>query len=152
MPKRLFLLRHAKSSWDDPGLTDQDRPLAARGRKAAGLVRDHVREEGIRPALVLCSTAVRARETLEGVGLSDEVAFERELYGASADELLARLRRVPDDVESVMLIGHNPGMHDLAVLLGGSGEVERKFPTGALATFELDGVWRSLAPGAARLV
>jgi phosphohistidine phosphatase len=152
MSKRLLLLRHAKSSWDDPGLADHDRPLAPRGRKAAALMASYLSEERIRPALVLCSTAVRARETLEGVGLSDDVVFERELYGASAGELLERLGRVPDSVESAMLIGHNPGMHDLALMLGGTGDVERKFPTGALATFAFDGGWSGLGPGRAELV
>ena len=158
MPKRLFLLRHAKSSWDDPGLADHDRPLAPRGRRSAALMASHLRDEGIRPELVLCSTAVRTRETLEGARLSDagEVAFERDLYAASADTLLARLRRVPDAVESALLIGHNPGMQDLAVMLARSGaeleRVERKLPTGALATLELDGGWSDLGPGRAKLV
>ncbi|MFL5912169.1 MAG: SixA phosphatase family protein [Gaiellaceae bacterium] len=152
MPKQLFLLRHAKSSWDDPALADHDRPLAPRGRKAAALMASYLSEERIRPALVLCSTAVRARETLEGIGLSDHVIFARELYGASADELLARLRRVPDEIESAMLVGHNPGMHDLALLLGGTGDIERKFPTGALATFAFDGGWSGLGQGRAELV
>jgi phosphohistidine phosphatase len=151
-PKRLFLLRHAKSSWDDPGLADHDRPLAPRGRRATKLMASHLRQEGIRPALVLCSTAARARETVEGVGLSDDAVFERQLYGASADELLARLRRVPHEVESTMLVGHNPGMHDLALLLGAAGDVERKLPTGALVTLELDGAWSELGPGAVELV
>src|SRR4051794_27998376 len=152
MSKRLLLLRHAKSSWDDPGLSDHDRPLAPRGRKAAALMASYLSEERIRPALVLCSTAVRARETLEGVGLADDVVFERELYGASSGELLERLGRVPDSVESAMLIGHNPGMQDLALMLGGTGDVERKFPTGALATFAFDGGWSDLGPGRADLV
>ena len=95
----------------------------------------YLSEERIRPGLILCSTAVRATETLEGVGLSDDALFERELYGASAGELLARLQRLPDEVDSAMLVGHNPAMHDLALMLGGTGDLERKFPTGALATF-----------------
>lgn len=152
MPKRLILLRHAKSSWDDPGLADHDRPLAPRGRKAAALMASYLSEERIRPELVLCSTAVRARETLEGVGLPDDVLFERDLYGASADVLLARLQRLPDPVESAMLVGHNPGMHELALMLGGTGDVERKFPAGALATFEIGGGWGDLGPGRAELV
>ena len=112
----------------------------------------YLSEERIRPALVLCSTAARARETLEGVGLSDDALFEGELYGASARELLARLHRVPDEVESAMLIGHNPGMHDLTLRLGGTGDVERKFPTGALAAFAFDGRWSGLGRRRAELV
>ena len=111
----------------------------------------YLSEERIRPGLILCSTAVRATETLEGVGLSDDALFERELYGASAGELLARIRRLPDEVESAMLVGHNPGMHDLALRLGGTGDVERKFPTGALATFEVAGAWSTLDAGGAEL-
>ena len=134
--KRLFLLRHAKSSWDDPGLADHDRPLAPRGRRASALIAEHLRRTRIRPALVLCSSAKRTRETLEGLqqALSPvEVQFEDELYGASSEELLQRLRAVPDEVESVMLIGHQPAIQELALHLAAEGsELERlraKFPT-----------------------
>jgi phosphohistidine phosphatase len=156
LAKRLLLLRHAKSSWDDPALADHDRPLAPRGRRAAKLVRDHLRSEGIGPALVLCSSAVRARQTLERVDPGGKVSVEPELYGASGDELLERLRALPRDVESVMLVGHNPAIQDLAVTLaGGAGDdfeaVERKFPTGALATLTFEGDWSGLAPGRAEL-
>jgi phosphohistidine phosphatase len=143
-PRRLYLLRHAKSSWDDPGLADHDRPLAPRGRRAAKAMAKHLRDERIEPALVLCSSAVRARETLERVDPAGEVRIEPELYAANADELLDRLRRVSSDVESVMLIGHNPAMQELA-------RIEHKFPTGALATLTFDGDWSDLRPGAAEL-
>jgi phosphohistidine phosphatase len=117
----------------------------------------HVRRKGIRPQLVLCSSARRARETLDGVGLeAGEVRIEDELYGASAPELLRRLREVPDTVESVLLVGHNPAMQELAITVAGGGallgEVERKFPTGALATLELAGDWGAIGPGRAELV
>jgi phosphohistidine phosphatase len=152
-PKRLLLLRHAKSSWDDPALADYDRPLAARGRKAAKLIGAHLRREQIRISLVLCSSARRARETLDLVAASAEIQIERELYSASADQLLERLRRVPDGVDAVMLIGHNPAIQDLAVgLVGGASELAvRKFPTGALATLTLTGPWRALDPSHAEL-
>ncbi len=151
--KRLFLLRHAKSSWDDPALADHDRPLAPRGRKAAKLIGGHLRQEGVRISLVLCSSARRARETLDRVAPGDETRIERELYDASADELLERLRRVPDEVETVMLIGHNPAIQDLAVgLARASGELARqKYPTGALATLTFRGPWRALEHGHAEL-
>jgi phosphohistidine phosphatase len=136
--RRLYLLRHAKSSWDDPGLADHDRPLAPRGRRAAKAIGRHLRDQGIEPELVLCSSAARARETLERAGLSGQI--EEGLYGAGASALLARLHRVPGEVASVMLIGHNPGMQELAFRLGG---LEDKFPTAALATFECSG-WREL--------
>src|SRR5690348_2022253 len=136
--RRMYLLRHAKSSWDDPQLADHDRPLAPRGRRAATRMGGYLREEGIHPALVLCSSARRARETQRRAAVGDDVRVEEGLYGASAQELLARLRRVPRGVESVMLIGHNPGMQDLALSLGRGGgaidEIGVKFPTGALAT------------------
>src|SRR5207244_4193191 len=156
-PKRLLLLRHAKASWEDPGLADYDRPLAPRGRRAAKSMGEHLRRESIRPALVLCSSAVRARETLDGVAPTGEVRIEPELYGATWDELLDRLRRVPGGVGSTMLIGHNPAIQSLAVRLAGGGDpalarVERKFPTGALATLEFARDWDGLRPGSAELV
>jgi phosphohistidine phosphatase len=116
---------------------------------------EHLRRAGIRPSLVLCSSARRARETLEELAVAGEARIEPELYGASAAELLQRLRRVPGSVESTMLIGHNPAMQDLALLLAGGGaelaRVERKFATGALATLTFDGGWHALGPGGAEL-
>jgi phosphohistidine phosphatase len=154
--KRLFLLRHAKSSWKDEGLADRDRPLAGRGRRAAKVMARHLQEEKISPALVLCSPARRTRETLEGVSPSGEVRIEDELYGASGTELLERLRDVPDEVESVMLIGHNPAIEELALGLASGGarleDMERKFPTAALATLTAPDSWKELAPGSAELV
>lgn len=159
--KRLFVLRHAKSSWDDPGLDDHERPLAPRGRRAVKLLGEHMRETGIRPALVLCSSSRRTRETLEGVAPGGETLIEPELYGASARELLERLRRVPDHVESVMLIGHNPALQILVLRLvvnraavtpgSDAAAIQEKFPTGALATLTFDGSWSELAPGCAKL-
>jgi phosphohistidine phosphatase len=154
--KRLFLLRHAKSSWEDPQLADHDRPLASRGRRAAKLMAEHLRRAGIRPPLVLCSSARRARETLDELAVEGEIRIEHELYGASPGELLERLQGVPDAVESAMLIGHNPAIQSLAVGLAGGGaqltRVERKFPTGALATLRFTGDWPELKPGCAELV
>lgn len=159
--KQLFVLRHAKSSWDDPRLRDHERPLALRGRQAVRVLHDHVRSAGIEPALVLCSSAARTRETLEGVQPGGEHRIERELYAADAGALIDRLRQVSDDVPSVMLIGHNPAMQLLVIrLANGSGldvddsklaDVRRKFPTGGLATVEFDCAWSELGPGRARL-
>ncbi len=99
MPDRkLFVLRHAKSSWDDPGQDDRERPLAPRGRRAVEVIAAYVRECGISPEQVLCSPARRTLETLEGVAPGGETLIERELYGASAAEIIERLRRVPEDV------------------------------------------------------
>jgi phosphohistidine phosphatase len=158
--KRLYLLRHAKSSWDDPALADHDRPLAPRGRRAATAMAEHFRRKGVGPELVLCSTSRRTRQTLKriapGLGKNAEVAIQPELYAASAADLLKVLHEVPDEVESVMLIGHNPAIQDLALSLARSGpeiaRVRSKFPTAALATLKLDGSWRELTPGSAELV
>jgi phosphohistidine phosphatase len=152
--KHVFLLRHAKSSWDDPALDDHDRPLSARGRRAAGLIGAYLDREQVQASLVLCSSARRTRETLELIAAPGEVRTERDLYGASADQLLARLRRVPDDVAAVMMIGHNPSIHDLAVSLAANdGDLgARKFPTGALATLTFAGPWSELQQGGADLV
>ena len=157
--KQLFLLRHAKSSWDDSELIDHDRPLAPRGRRAVRLITEHLGREGVTPSLVLCSSARRARETLEGIapalGEAIPVQIERELYAASDGRLLERLRAVDDGVESVMLIGHNPGVEQLALSLAGGGQnlavLSRKYPTGALATLEFSGRWGDLRPGSAEL-
>jgi phosphohistidine phosphatase len=154
--KRLYLLRHAKSSWKDATLADHDRPLSGRGRRAAKAIGRHMRDEGIEPQLVLCSSALRARETLARIepalGAS-AVKVERQLYGASAAGLMARLRRVPGRVSAVLIIGHNPGLQDLALMLSASISLGAKYPTGALATLEL-GVdsWRALDGGCGELV
>ena len=131
----LYLLRHAKSSWEFYDLPDHDRPLAPRGKRAAKAMAQHLREQGIAPELVLCSTATRARETLERVGL--EGVLEPGLYGASAATLLSRVQEA--DARSVMLVGHNPGLHDLALRLirNPPEELERKLPTGALVAMDL---------------
>jgi phosphohistidine phosphatase len=120
----------------------------------------HLARLGIEPELVLCSPARRTRETLElvrpGLGAAKTVRLEDALYGASPDELLEHLRTVPETVASVMLIGHNPGLQDLALTLASSGpeldRLEEKFPTAALATLELVRTpWARLAQAGATL-
>jgi phosphohistidine phosphatase len=128
----LYLLRHAKSSWDDPGLADFDRPLAPRGRRNAAVLATCLRDEAIDPELVLCSPARRARETAEAVGL--EPQFEDGLYGASAAALAARVAAIPASIGSAMLIGHNPGLEELGHALGAEGRLR----TAELWTFELE--------------
>jgi phosphohistidine phosphatase len=158
--KHLFLLRHAKSSHKDSALPDRDRPLASRGRKASTAMATYIGDHGIEPALVLCSPATRARQTLDGVapglGGSPEVRVESELYEASAAGLLARLQRVSEGVSSVMLVGHNPAIERLALDLAAGGpelaDLADKFPTGALATLEFSSDWRDLDADGARLV
>jgi phosphohistidine phosphatase len=156
----LYLLRHAKSSWADESVPDLQRPLAPRGRRAAQQLAQHLRDHRIAPEVVLCSPALRTRQTLEliqpGLGAQAEVLIEDDLYGAGEDQLLARLRSLPDDVSSVLLIGHNPGIQDLAVLLVGGGadrdQLRAKFPTAALATIGVARGWAELGPGKAKLV
>ena len=157
--KRLFILRHAKSSWDDPGLEDRERPLAPRGLRACKVMAEHLRTNSIEPELVLCSSARSTRETLEGVAPTGKHVIESELYSATTGDLVDRLHRVPDDVGSVMLIGHNPALQMLVLRLarrdpeaaGTRAAVERKFPTGALATLTFECGWSELGPGSARL-
>jgi phosphohistidine phosphatase len=152
--RRLLLLRHAKSSWDDPTLDDHARPLAPRGREAAKLISKHLRDEGIEISLVLCSSARRAVETVGLVAPTGELRIAPGLYAASADQLLECLQSVPPDAETVMLVGHNPSIQELATdLAGDPSELEgRKFPTGALATLSFGRPWPELAFGEADLV
>ena len=157
--RRLHLLRHAKSSWDDGALRDRERPLAPRGRRATRRIARWAGSHDVRPQLVVSSSAVRARETLQGVlpGLGEpEVWIELALYAASAETLLERVRALPDEAEEAMLVGHNPGLGDLLLLLAEPGELrdraEAKVPTGALATLEADiERWADLEPGSARV-
>jgi phosphohistidine phosphatase len=154
--RHLYLLRHAKSSWKETGIPDHDRPLAGRGRKAAKAMAKYLHAEGVRPDLVLCSSATRARQTFERLEplKAREVHIERELYGADAATLLARLRDVPEGVGSVMVIAHNPGLEDLTRVLARQDDaLGEKFPTAALATLAFsDREWASLERGTAELV
>jgi phosphohistidine phosphatase len=162
--KIILLLRHAKSAWGQPGLDDHERPLNKRGERAAEAMAEHIVHNAPRPDLILCSTAVRTRQTLAPLvhrlaAPAPPIALEKGLYLASEGELLVRLRAVAEDVGTVLLIGHNEGIGELADALAGEGEpaalaaLHEKFPTGALATLQLDaGPWRDLAPGAAELL
>lgn len=159
--KDLLLLRHAKSSWDDEALDDFDRPLAARGRKAAHLMAGWLSRHKAAPDLVLCSAALRTVQTLDlvrpALPAETKVKIERGLYLASADQLLARIRRTDPAVGRLMLIGHNPGMEELAVgLAAGTGRksarMHEKFPTAALAWLRLRTGWDALQPGGAELL
>jgi phosphohistidine phosphatase len=157
--KRLYLLRHAKSSWKEGNLPDRERRLAPRGRRATALLSTYIRSEQIVPELILCSPARRAQETFEGIasafGEDPTIRTEDELYGSSAASLLQRLREIPEDVSSAMLIGHNPELQQLAVRLTPRTalieRIERKYPTGALATLTFDRRWADLDVGSASL-
>ena len=157
--KRLLLIRHAKSSWDDPALADHERPLAPRGQKAADRIVEHLGEADATIDLVLCSSSRRTRETLERLSAAfgeAEVLVEDGLYGASAGDLLDRLHDVPDAVGGVAVIGHNPGIQDLTIELARDGpdvgRALKKFPTAAVAVLEFVAPWSGLADGSARLV
>ena len=144
--KTIYLLRHAKSSWDDASLPDFHRPLAPRGRKAAPRVGDYMARHGLLPDRVLCSAARRAVETWQALSsvLGDHAAveFREDIYHATPGDLLDAVRSLPPEVESVLLIGHNPTFEDLALALAGSGEekalqeLDRKYPTGAMAILD----------------
>lgn len=153
--KRLHILRHAKSSWDDPDLPDHERPLAPRGEKAAVRIAEHVRAAEIAPELVLCSTALRARQTLAALlpvlPGEAEIRIEDRLYGAGVADVLARLREVDEDVGSVLVVGHNPTLHELALALTGRGDELEHFPTGALASVTFTMRWAELVECAAEL-
>lgn len=157
----LLVLRHAKSSWADAGTPDHERPLNARGRRDAPRMGGHLAEAEPRPDRVLCSTALRARQTLEAVQDAQPdpppVSFEPELYLAPAGRLLARLQRLDPGDATVLLVGHNPGLADLVHALAGDGEAgaQRRLAEGlktaTLAVLRFEGPWARLAPGGARL-
>jgi phosphohistidine phosphatase len=170
MPMRqLLLLRHAKSSWDDKTLPDQDRPLAARGQRAVTAMRAALHELGLAPDLVLLSSSRRTRETVELLEPWDDAPLIEPLdaiYLATAPQLLNILHGVAETVRSVMLVGHNPGLHELALLLLGPRGLKSPqpavrhatellaaaYPTGALAEFSIAGPWRQLSEGDGLLV
>jgi phosphohistidine phosphatase len=163
--RQLLLLRHAKSSWDDSSLPDHDRPLNARGHAAAAAVRGAMRNLGLAPDIVLVSTAKRTMQTLEALEPWEEtplVEVMETLYLATVVQLLQHLRGIAETARSVLLIGHNPGLHELAKLLVGPAAMSlanrdlrrlaEKFPTGALAEFAIPGAWHSLGEGGGRLL
>jgi phosphohistidine phosphatase len=157
---RLLLLRHAKSSWADPGVRDHDRPLNDRGQHAATVMGDHLRKLGWIPDVVLCSSARRTCETAMRLDLPEatELVVEHDLYLADPDTVLHRIRAVDDRAATVMVIGHNPTMHEVALEVIGGGNkralrsLGEKYPTGALAVIEVEGMWRALAPRKGHLV
>ncbi len=162
--KTLGLFRHAKSDWHDARARDFDRPLNARGRKGAALMGPHIRDYGVRWDLIIASPAVRVAETLdraaEAVGTTYTVIWDRRIYLASSATLLDLLHEVEGNPESILMVGHNPGLEDLIFDLvpdNGSSPlrdlVEEKFPTATFAVMELDiGSWPQLNENGARLV
>lgn len=162
MDRKLVLLRHAKSSWKDGDLDDFERPLAPRGQRAAPVVAADLAARCGLPDLVLCSPAQRALETwfhLAPHCPKVKVEMVWSLYMADLPALLQVLHSLADDVRHVVVIGHNPGLEDLAIALCGNGperELKRlrdKFPTAAYAEIDLPREsWPTVTPGAGRLV
>lgn len=168
LTRTLVLLRHAKSAWPED-VPDHDRPLAPRGRRDAPMVGRWLRQTGIVPDHVVCSTARRARETWQlaaaELGAQPAVVLESAVYGASAGGLLDLVRQLPQAVRTALLVGHDPGLSDLAMMLAGrSAEIDSqqttgsaldrmraKFPTAALAVLDLSKRWPQLDSGGARL-
>jgi phosphohistidine phosphatase len=166
--RKLVLLRHAKSAWPE-GVPDHDRPLAPRGRRDAPAMGRWLRAAGDVPDLVVCSTARRTRETWElaqpALKATPQVSFERRVYEATAAQLLGLVHGAPPVVRTLLIIGHAPGIPDLALMLAGTAppaagdavppaaaqRMNAKFPTAAIAVLELTGRWDRLGPGTARL-
>jgi phosphohistidine phosphatase len=158
---QLHLLRHAKSSWDDDA-DDHERPLNKRGREAARRVGDALPKAIAVPDLVLCSSALRTRETAElalaGFVKPLRVLYEDGLYLASAASLMQRLRQLEESAGSVLVIGHNPGLHELAVNLAAPGSAgfstlaNGKFPTGVRVRFVIGTSWAEIDSTRHRLV
>lgn len=158
--KRLTLLRHAKSTWDDPVARDFDRPLNRRGRKAARRIGQEMQALGLRFDAVIASPAVRVKETLadveQGYGRDLPVTFEQAVYLASPETLLDLVRAADDGAASLLLVGHNPGLESLAIDLTQGGplraQVAQKYPTATLAEISLEcASWRDIASGTGSL-
>lgn len=159
-PRNLVLLRHAKADW--PQVSDHERPLAERGRKDAPVAGEWLAGQGIDPQLALCSTATRTRETWKLVAPKlprrPKTAYEERIYEAPAGQIIEVINEVPDDVGELLIVGHNPGMENLAATLSGTSDEEAGarmalgFPTCAVAVVRFDRLWKSVEPGAGELV
>lgn len=163
--RQLLLMRHAKSSWDDPQLSDHDRPLNPRGRAAAAAMRASMVQLGLAPDIVLVSPARRTLQTLELLEPWEDaplVEVVEALYLATAAQMLQALHGVAETARSVLLLGHNPGLHALALHLVGPGEMtlaneqmrrlQAGYPTASLAEFAIPGTWSGLGEGGGRLI
>ncbi|MBB5914515.1 phosphohistidine phosphatase [Nocardia transvalensis] len=157
MVRTLILMRHGKSSYP-PGVDDHERPLAPRGRREAGLAGDWLRDTQPPIDAVRCSDSVRTRETLAATGITAPVEYERSIYDAPPHALIDLVQLVDDDVQTLLVIGHAPGMPWTAWELAANRdsapatELSRKFPTSALAVLEFDRPWVRADPGTGELV
>jgi phosphohistidine phosphatase len=162
--KRLTLFRHAKSGWDDPVERDFDRPLNSKGKRAARVMGQYLRDHGLRYDRIAGSPALRVVETLEEMattfGETIAPAWDKRVYLASAVTLLDVVHDTPDEVETLLLVGHNPGLEDLILMMvpdraddEARDRVEQKYPTAAIAEIEFSADhWRDLKPGTGRLI
>jgi phosphohistidine phosphatase len=158
--RQLILLRHAKSDW--PDVPDRERPLAKRGRRDAPRIGRWLHEHDYQPDVVVCSVARRARQTWDLVapelGGSPAVRFEPRAYAASALNLLYLAQELPSRYQTALLIGHNPGLSELASSLAAPAVTGNRprpgisLPTAAVAILEFSGDWPSLTPGQAPLI
>ncbi|UQA96208.1 SixA phosphatase family protein [Streptomyces halobius] len=160
-PRRIVLLRHAKADWSQE--SDHERPLAERGRQEAPVAGRWLAAAGINPDLTLCSTSLRTRETwklfVHELAHRPKTVYDERLYEASLGELLALLNETSDDIDDLLLVGHNPGMHALADALAGEADDDllprmnrSGFPTASLAVLTFNGSWKSVEHGVGRLV
>jgi phosphohistidine phosphatase len=159
---RLYLLRHAKAGWAEPGMRDFDRPLTERGRRDAAAMGMAMRASGLVPDLVLCSGARRARETWECVAgtigpVPAPPAFTDSLYSCTASGYLSIVRKTADGLSSLLVIGHNPMIEDVATACAAEGDdaelaaLASGFPTSALAVLQFPRQLAEAAPGAGSL-
>ncbi len=156
--RRLLLLRHAKSDWSIAGHPDHARELAPRGRKAAPLMGQYIAEHGLTPDHAIVSTAARTRQTWQALG--DDltggvgVTYEKRIYEAEPEDILEAIQDAPKSAQSLIVVGHNPGLQETALLLTNGGKtsarraISAKFPTAGLAVIDLDiDDWSDIAPG-----
>jgi phosphohistidine phosphatase len=149
VPQTLYLLRHAKSSWKDASLRDFDRPLKGRGRDAAKQIGKRLAHEKTQPQVVVCSPAVRTRETadivLKHAALKADITFDERIYEASLRDLLQVVADIPDGKQVALMIGHNPGFEELVAYLSGE---HLRMPTCALAKIRLEAAsWKDVKAG-----
>lgn len=160
---RLYLLRHAKSSWSDPSLHDFDRPLNKRGNKDAPKMGKLIEQRGYQPDRILCSTSCRTKQTLGGIiqGLEGNISLSLldALYEGNAPDYLVLIRQHAHESRNLMLIGHNTGIQEIALRLADTDnpaamrDIESKFPTAALAVFDFPvDSWAEITPGTGHLV
>jgi phosphohistidine phosphatase len=162
--RRLTILRHAKSSWDDPKLADFDRPLNQRGWKASRRMGRELKRRKMHFDLCVASTAARVRETLDGLveGYGEpgfEIRFEAKIYDATVATLLELVHELPDSARAPLLVGHNPGLENLILRLSGDdsnglrSRIAEGYPTAALAVIELHaGRWKEVDSGSGEIV